>query len=98
MIWIRYGGIIAGAALILAALLAVVPALVRTRRHANAIVPNALIAKFQKAQGDVGRVQDAIAFAEALVARVQEALARITAVVEVLRSLRAVPRTNRDSY
>ncbi len=96
MIWVMYGGILAGIVLTLAAIVVAVPAIVRTQRLANAIVPSVLIAKFQKAEDDLKRVQSATALLEALVVRAREAIARLTVAVEVLRSLLVVPTPNRD--
>ncbi len=96
MIAVMYGGIIAGAALVVAAVVVVVPPVVRTQRHAQAIVPNVLLAKIHKAQLDVARVQRATMLFEALETRARAAVARLKAAVEVLRSLRVVPTPNRD--
>lgn len=96
MIWVMYGGILAGVVLMIVAAIVVLPPLLRTKAHAQAIAPTALIAKFQKAQDDVDRVQGATVLFEELVARAREAVARIREAVEVLRSLRVVPTPNRD--
>ena len=96
MIWVRYGGIIAGVVLVVAAVVVVIPPMLRTQRHAKAIVPSALIAKFQKAQIDLVRVQDATVLIEALAVRAREAVERLRAAVVVLRSLLGVPTPNRD--
>ncbi|MGB6986883.1 MAG: hypothetical protein WBD74_12985 [Candidatus Aquilonibacter sp.] len=96
MIWVMYAGILAGIVLTLAAIVVAVPAVVRTQRHAQAIVPSALIAKFQTAQDDFERVQRVTILLEALAVRAREAIARLTAAAEVLRSLLVVPTPNRD--
>jgi predicted alpha-1,6-mannanase (GH76 family) len=96
MIWVMYGGIIAGVVLMLAALIVVIPQIVRTQRHAKAIVPSVLIAKFQKAQDDLARVQGASVLLEELTVRAREAIERIREAAEVLGSLRVVPIPNRD--
>ena len=77
MIWIPVSGALAALVLILIATVVVIPAALRTKRHAEALVPVVLIAKFEKAQGDVGRIEGAIILAEALVIRANEALERI---------------------
>jgi hypothetical protein len=79
MIWIPVSGALAALVLILIATVVVIVAALRTKRHAEALVPVALIAKFEKAQGDVGRIEGAIILAEALVIRAHEALDRIRA-------------------
>jgi hypothetical protein len=91
-----YGGIIAGVVLILTAVVVVIPPLVRTQHHAKAIVPDALIAKFQKAQDDLDRVQGSSVVLEELTVRAREAIDRIREAAEVLGSLRVVPTPNRD--
>ena len=97
MIWVRYGGIIACIVLVLIAPIVVIPPILRTKRHAKAILPNVLIAKFQKAQHDFDRVQGATVLIEELVVRARAAVARLRVAVEVLRSLlRVVPTPNRD--
>jgi hypothetical protein len=96
MIWVMYGGIIVGVILMIAAVIVVIPPILRTKKHAEAIVPAALVAKFQKAQDDIDRVQRASALIEELVTRSRDAVTRIRAAVEVLRSLRVVPTPNRD--
>jgi predicted alpha-1,6-mannanase (GH76 family) len=96
MIWVMYGGIIAGIVLTLAAVVAVISPIVRTQRHAKAIAPSVLIEKFHKAQDDVDRVQGATVLAEELAIRARDAVARIKEAAEVLRSLRVVPTPNRD--
>ena len=96
MIWLLYGGILAGVVLVIAAVIVVIAPLVQTLRHAKAITPNALIAKFQKAQDDLGRIQGASVLGEELAVRAREAVDRIRAGVEALRSLRVVPTASRD--
>jgi hypothetical protein len=96
MIWVMYGGILAGVVLIITATIVVIPALLRVKAHAEAIAPTVLIAKFHKAQDDVERVQGATVLLEELVTRTLDAIARIRVAVEVLRSLRVVPTPNRD--
>lgn len=87
MIWVMYGGIIAGVVLMLAALIVVIPPIVRTQRHAKAIAPNELIAKFQKAQDDFTRVQGSTALLEELVVRAREAIERLNAALQTLRGI-----------
>ena len=77
MIWIPVSGALAALVLILTAAAVVISAALRTKRHAEALVPVVLIAKFEKAQGDVGRIEGAVILAEALVIRAHEALERI---------------------
>jgi hypothetical protein len=77
MIWIPVSGALAALALMLIATVLVIAAALRTKRHAEALVPVVLIAKFEKAQGDVGRIEGAVILAEALVIRAREALERI---------------------
>jgi hypothetical protein len=96
MIWVRYGGIIAGLILVLVAAIVAIPPILRTQRHAKAIAPNVLIAKFQKAGDDFERVQGATVLLEELAVRARAAIARLTVAVEVLRSLLVVPTPNRD--
>ena len=97
MIWVMYGGIIAGIVLILIAVGDVIPVILRTKRRAEAMVPNVLIAKFQKAKLDGERVQSATLLIEELVVRARAAVTRLRAAVAVLRSLlRVVPTPNRD--
>jgi hypothetical protein len=96
MIWAMYGGVLAGAALTVAAIVVVVPPVMRTQRHAKAIVPSVLIAKFKKGADDFERVQGATVLLEELVVRARVAIARLTVAVEVLRSLLVVPTPNRD--
>ena len=94
MIWVMYGGVIAGLALILIAAGDLIPLILRTKQHAEAIVPNVLIAKFQKARHDVERVQSATLLIEELVVRARVAVARLRAAVEILRSLLPVGSTS----
>jgi hypothetical protein len=96
MMWVMYGGMLAGVVLLLVALVVAIPPVVRTQRQAKAIVPDALLAKFRKAPDDVERVQRAALQIEELVVRARAAVARLRAAVEVLRSLRVVPTPNRD--
>ncbi len=77
MIWIPVSGALAALVLILTAAAVVISAALRTKRHAEALVPVVLIAKLEKAQGDVGRIEGAVILAEALVIRAHEALERI---------------------
>ncbi|MGC2129882.1 MAG: hypothetical protein WA629_07270 [Candidatus Aquilonibacter sp.] len=77
MIWIPVSGALAALVLILTAAAVVISAALRTKRHAEALVPVVLSAKFEKAQGDVGRIEGAVILAEALVIRAHEALERI---------------------
>lgn len=79
MIWIPVSGALAALVLILIATVVVLSAAIRTKRHADALVPAVLIAKFEKAQGDVGRIDGALILAEALLIRAQEAIERIRA-------------------
>lgn len=95
MIAVMYGGILAGAALVVAAVVVVVPQVMRTQRHAQAIVPTVLLAKIHKAQDDVTRVQGAAVVFEELETRARAAVERLKAAVAVLRSLRVVPTPNR---
>ncbi|HTZ56096.1 MAG TPA: hypothetical protein VMB20_13625 [Candidatus Acidoferrum sp.] len=96
MTWVLYGGVSAGVLLVVAAGIIVISPLLRTKRHAQAIAPRVLIAKFQKAQHDLERVQSATIVFEELDVRARVAVARLKAAVEVLRSLRVVPTPNRD--
>jgi orotate phosphoribosyltransferase len=77
MIWIPVSGALAALALMLIATVLVIAAALRTKRHAEALVPVVLIAKFEKAHGDVGRIEGAVILTEALVIRAREALERI---------------------
>ncbi len=77
MIWIPVSGAVAALVLILIAAFVVLSAALRAKRHADALVPAALLAKFEKAQGDVGRIEGALILAEALLIQAQEALERI---------------------
>jgi hypothetical protein len=96
MIWLMYGGILGGVILVIVAAIVVIAPILRTKKHAEAIVPTTLIVKFQKAQDDIDRMQGATVLSEELAARARNALARIRAAVEVLRSLRVVPTPNQD--
>jgi hypothetical protein len=87
MIWVMYGGIIAGVVLMIAAVIVVIPPILRTQRHAKAIVPSVLIAKFQKAQDDLDRVQGASVLLEELVVRAREAIERLNAALQTLRRI-----------
>ncbi len=79
MIWIPVSGAIAALVLILIATVVVLSAAIRTKRHADTLVPAALVARFEKAQGDAGRIDGALILAEALLIRAQEAIERIRA-------------------
>jgi len=96
MIWLMYGGMSAGIVLIFVAAFVAIGPLLRTKRHAEAIAPSVLIAKFQNAQSDLERVQNATVLLEELSVRARASVARIKAGVEVLRSLLVVPTPNRD--
>lgn len=87
MIWVRYGGIVAGAILALVGAAIVIAPMLRTRQHAKAIVPTALLAKFRKAQDDLGRVQGATVLLEELVARTRDAVDRLNAAIQTLRAI-----------
>ncbi len=60
MIWIAVGGVIAALLLILIALIVVIAAARPTLRHAKALVPDPLRAKFARVPDDLLRIQGAI--------------------------------------
>jgi len=57
MIWIPVSGALAALVLILIAGIAVISAALRTKRHAEALVPAELIAKFEKAREAIDRLR-----------------------------------------
>lgn len=77
MIWIPVSGALAALVLILIAAIVVISAAMRTKHHADALVPAALVAKFEKAEIDAARIQDALILFEARVIEAQAALERI---------------------
>ena len=77
VIWIAVGGILAALLLVLIALIAVIGAARPVVRHANALVPDRLRAKFARVPHDVTRIQGAIVSSESLLVRAHEAIERI---------------------
>jgi hypothetical protein len=85
VIWIPVSGALAALALILVAAIVVIVAALRTKRHTEALVPVVLVAKFEKVQGDIGRIDAALILGEALVIQAREALERIRSSFSGLR-------------
>ncbi|HTV92765.1 MAG TPA: hypothetical protein VMG98_08630 [Verrucomicrobiae bacterium] len=81
MMWIAVGGVVAALLLMLIAISAVIAAGRPTMRHAKALVPGPLRAKFVRVPDDLLRIQGAIVVSESLLQRANVAIETIRVAV-----------------